>query len=120
MYTTRSILLRVFIGLLVMQVVSGCSAKTSMTSEAEAMDIIKSRPETMAFAERLEKVENVSIFMKVEGGGSESEAYDIYVGESHPTHTVLWNRFRVNKLTKRVYVYDVGSDTYIPIEQWEK
>lgn len=46
--------------------------------------------------------------------------YGIYVGESHPDHSVNIYRFAVKKDTKEILFYDVVEDKYMTLDEWRK
>ncbi|KAB2877438.1 hypothetical protein F9K33_16410 [bacterium] len=45
---------------------------------------------------------------------------EVYVGESHKTHNVRWETFRVSKTFTHIFVYDVSRDTFLPLSSWQK
>jgi hypothetical protein len=46
--------------------------------------------------------------------------YSVYVGESHPDHTVRWNTFLVRKDLGRILVDDILTGKYLTLEEWRK
>ena len=53
-------------------------------------------------------------------GDPKNVYYSIYVGESHKTHTVRWETFLMSLDMKKIFVYDVGRDTYVTLNEWRE
>ena len=50
-------------------------------------------------------------------GETSPGVWDVYVGESHPTHTVRWATFRVDCETRVVLVSGPGGE-FVSRENW--
>ncbi len=52
--------------------------------------------------------------------GDKRLTWQFYVGESHDTHMVLWNRFRVDAASGDIYVWDPLDDSYTTLVEWRR
>ncbi|MFA5800340.1 MAG: hypothetical protein WC840_05295 [Candidatus Peribacteraceae bacterium] len=95
-------------------------AKGGLTETASFSKIHK-LPEVQSFIEKIGRVEGVRPVIRQEESSAENaNLFEYYVGESYPTHSVLWNRFAVDKKTSEVFVFDIESGDYISIEKWRE
>ncbi|MFH0799221.1 MAG: hypothetical protein V2A66_03460 [Pseudomonadota bacterium] len=114
---------RAFILLLAPLVLFGASiiscAKVSLP-ETAAFGKVQNLPEVQLFMAKVNKAGNDvrPIIRQEESDASSGNLIEFYVGESHPTHNVLWNRFAVDKTTTQIFVFDAESGEYVSIEDW--
>lgn len=87
-------------------------------SETAAFSKIQSVPEIQSFIGKVNR-DSIKPIIRQEGSAvNGNDLLEYYIGESHPTHDVLWNRFAINKKTSEIFVFDVESGDYIPLEEW--
>lgn len=108
-----------------------CSAKKGDGSSEINQGSKVTHVEAQAIVEKIPEVENFIASMAGQGEASASirlldskteneEIFEFYVGESHKTHTTLWNVFGVNKKTGEILVYDSIKDEFIPLKIWRQ
>jgi len=85
-----------------------------MTQE-KAIKAVQSLEEVQRYTIQL-RGKNSRPFIKEESHDDKSAEFS--VGESLPTHTVLWNRFSINKENGNIFIFDIESGDYISIEKW--
>lgn len=92
----------------------------------QAMDLVNELPEVKAWAEAVQgrlggNVVPVCSAEKTPQdcvAAGEPPHWIFYLGESHKTHRVLWNRFRVDAAGGAISVWDPFKGTYIPLDEW--
>lgn len=52
--------------------------------------------------------------------GDKRLTWQFYAGESHGTHMVMWNRFRVDAASGDIYVWDPLDDSYMTLVAWRR
>lgn len=97
-----------------------CTACTKGSSEKEAQQLLQNLPEVQLFYEELRKQGDDSHVVIQNESGTNADQYEFYVGESDSLHAVVWNRFAINKKSKKVFILDVESGEFIPIEEWRQ
>lgn len=106
--------------------VKGDAKEKSMITPDEAEEIVWNIREVKSRAERIRR-SGGKPFTRVESQpyGSEQAtageyAYMIYFGEDRETHVVRNTTFLVDAYTKKVSVYDIVTDSAVPLEEWLK
>lgn len=98
-----------------------CTAQRgSALGEYEAFRRICLLPETIAWAARLKMVIRGEVrgIAYTELRPLDCGAWVFYVGEDHETHTVLWNRFRVDAATSEMKVFDGTGQRFVSLREW--
>jgi len=90
--------------------------RQSVTTDA-ALKFIQSLAEVMEYSKALKK-KGVKPFIRNDISNKEPDKIYFSVGESHETHTVNWNSFAVDKKTGEVFVLDIESGEFIPLQDW--
>lgn len=107
-------MIRSFVLILLLSVAACSSEKIS--SNEHAMQQIQNIPEFKEFVDSIPSdVAKPYIRAEVK---DESPFYEFYVGTSLPTHTVLWKRFRINRQSGEITVYDDRTDEYVTLDEW--
>jgi len=84
--------------------------KSKIISEKEVWEIINNLPEVEAKIKQIES-EGAKPFMMIEGcPNPEDDFYHIYVGESHPTHTVRRLSVEINAHSKEIYFFPTAGE----------
>lgn len=98
---------------------STACAKGGTLSETASLNKIQKLPEVQSFIEKIDKVEGVHpIIRQEDSSAGNSNLFEYYVGELYPTHSVLWNRFVIDKKTSEIFIFDIESGDYISLEHW--
>lgn len=100
-------------------VLTGSSCKKKTLTQEMAVKKIQSLPEVQGYTTQLRE-KDTRPFIKVESSNDKSSSLEFSVGESHPTHTILWNRFSIDKTNGDIFIFNIESGDYIPIEEWRK
>ncbi len=89
-------------------------------TNTDAFNKISNLPEVKAYFQKLGEVEKgVKPVIREESDNPDgNNLFEYYVGESHTTHSVLWNRFAVNRRSGEVFVFNQEEGEYIPINKW--
>jgi hypothetical protein len=94
-----------------------------LISEQQAMDAVAKLPEVQAFGAMLGRVTIGAVRLTLyceEKPRPDDQSWQVYVGESHADHTVIWNRFRVDAKTGDVAVWDFADDGWTPSGDWRR
>lgn len=114
----NKLLKTIFICTIVSLSISANSCAKSSLSETAALSKIESLPEIQLFVGEVKKSgTDIKPTIRQESVDT-SDLFEYYIGESRPTHDVLWNRFAINKKTAEIFVFDVESGDYIPLGEW--
>jgi hypothetical protein len=101
----------------VVVVLSSCTPSTTRSLSADdAERVVSTLPETRAFQGKLEAVGRQLIIVDETEAGS--QAFQFYVGEDVSDHTVLWNRFRVDRQSGVVLVWEPVNDQWLSVVEW--
>ncbi len=95
------------------------ACKKKMFTQEEALERIQSLPEVQEYTIKLRE-KNSRPLIRQESSNHQSSIVEFSVGESHPTHMILWNRFLIDRANGKVFIFDIESGDFIPIQQWRK
>lgn len=103
----------------------GPAPQAPMIDESQAVDRVWALPEVRCWAERVGKVSDgkVRAVTMVEARpdlNAPDPAWLIYAGESHPTHFVRWQQFRVDARSGAVAVTDLSTGELISLADWRQ
>ncbi len=103
----------------------GPAPQASMIGESEAVDRVWALPEVRCWAERVAresdgKVRAVTMVEARPDAATPDPAWLIYAGESHPTHFVRWQQFRVDARSGAVAVTDLTTGELISLADWRQ
>lgn len=93
-----------------------CNPASKVTSAEQAYPLVQNVPEVQEFVAELVK-NDAKPYMRLESVDKDL-FYEFYVGSSQPTHTVIWRRFKVERKTGQVQVYDNNADEYVSLDEW--
>jgi hypothetical protein len=103
------------------------SAPRQMLTEKEAFKRVEALPEFTRFVANLKKASHGRVDV-IEGteasplpgckAGTVECRFELYVGENHPDHTAVWERFYVDAWSGAISVYDVVTDAPISLAEW--
>ena len=88
--------------------------------------LLKNVPEIYKWDKDLKSATNnkvslcVYLFGYYSADNCDSCYYQIYVGENHPTHTTELQFFLINKITHKLFAYDLPNDRIITLQEWRK
>jgi hypothetical protein len=103
--------------LFVMVVLSSCTQSTTPSLSADdAERVVSTLPETRAFQGELEVVGRQLVIVDETEAGS--QAFQFYVGEDAGALTVLWHRFRVDRQSGVVLVWEPVNDQWLSVVEW--
>ena len=100
-------------------VLIGASCKKKALTQETALKQIQLLPEIQEYTTQLRKRDSRP-FIRQEPSNNQSTSIEFSVGESHPTHTILWNRFSIDKTNGEVFIFDVESGDYFTLNEWRK
>jgi TolB protein len=106
------------------KIIGPCGGSEITADEAER--IVLELPEVRLRADKIRKG-GARPFTRIESvpepdakPGSTGSAYTIYFGEDGGTHAVRAMTFQVDAHTRKISVYDVVTDSVLPLEEWRK
>jgi hypothetical protein len=103
--------------LFVVAALSSCTHSTTRPVTADdAQRVISTLPETHAFQGQLMGVGRKLIIVDQSEVGA--QAFQFYVGEDAGDHTALWNRFRVDRRSGVVLVWEPIDDQWLTLVEW--
>jgi hypothetical protein len=75
-------------------------------------------PEVLEYSRRLRASSGGSVnLISYLDGESSPGVWDVFVGESHPSHTVRWATFRVHSASGKIFVSRPDGE-YVPRREW--
>lgn len=93
-----------------------CTPASKVTSDEQAYQLVQNVPEVQEYVTELVKGDTKP-YMRLESVNKDP-FYEFYVGSSQPTHTVIWRRFKVDRKTGQIKVYDNKADEYVSLDEW--
>ncbi len=98
----------------------------SLLTRNQAMDILWDLPEVVKWSNDVKKVSGRKVrpVCKVERtpvdceADGEKPAWSFYFGESHKTHTVLWQRFKVDAVSGDVTIWNPYKGKCVSLNEW--
>lgn len=89
-------------------------------AEDQALGLVEQVPEVHAFIMQIARAKGgVKPAIRTEEVSvASSDRFVFAVQESHPTHTVTWNRFAVMKQGGAILVLDIDTGEFIPLALW--
>ena len=98
-------------------VLAGVSCKNKMLTQEMAFKEIQSLPEVQEYTAQLRE-KGSRPYVRQELSDKQSSLMQFSVGESHPTHVIIWKRFSVDTSNGNISIFDIESGEYLPIEEW--
>lgn len=109
-FITITFLLLIFVN------TTSCKHSMQVTSEEQAYQFVQKVPEVQDFVADLVNM-GAKPYIRMEASDNAS-LYEFYVGSNELTHTAVWKRFRVDRKTGQIQVYDNKADEYVPLDEW--